>query len=402
MASRGEHEQRVSFADPSAVGGASGRARLRVLIVGGGVAALEAMLALHHLAEERVDVTLLCPESEFRYRPASVAVPFGRGQVHRYLLADVTAAAGAHQQRGTLLEVEALAHRVVTDRHEALTYNVLVIACGARRLPVLPGALAFRGEQDIAAMQDLLELISAGAIKRVVFALPRGASWALPLYELALLTADYTTRHRLSGVALHLVTPEERPLAQFGGDASAAVSQLLDDRHIAVHTGAYPVAVYPNNLMLIPHATLPADRVVSIPAARGVHIPGLPHDQEGFLTTDQYGQIRGVQDVYAAGDITAYPIKQGGIAAQQADMVAHAIAIQAGAPLEAPLPLRPVLRGLLITGGEPHYLVADPTGGRGQTAASSTEPLWWPGGKIAAHHLGPYLAHAAHLTHDPV
>lgn len=404
MASRGERQQpgRAPLVHPSAVGTASGRARLRVLIVGGGVAALEAMLALHHLAEERVDVTLLCPESEFRYRPASVAVPFGRGQVHRYSLSDVTAAAGAHQQRGVLVEVDTAAHRVVTDRHEALTYDVLVIACGARRLPVLPGALAFRGEEDIAAIQELLELISVGAVKRVVFALPRGASWALPLYELALLTADYLARNRLSAVSLHLVTPEERPLAQFGGDASAAVAQLLDDRHIAVHTGAYPVAVYPNQLMLIPHATLPADRVVCIPAARGVPIPGLPHDQEGFLTTDQLGQVHGVQDVYAAGDITAYPIKQGGIAAQQADMVAHAIAKRAGAPLDEPPPLRPVLRGLLITGGEPHYLLADPTGGRGQTAASSTEPLWWPGGKIAAHHLGPYLAQARHLTHDQV
>jgi sulfide:quinone oxidoreductase len=404
MANRGECKQRgrVPLAHSSAVGTASGRARLRVLIVGGGVAALEAMLALHDLAEERVDVTLLCPESEFRYRPASVAVPFGRGQVHRYPLADVTAAAGAHQQHGVLVEVDTAAHRVVTDRHEALTYDVLVIACGARRLPALNGALAFGGEEDIAAIQDLLELISAGAVKRVVFALPRGASWALPLYELALLTADYIARNRLTAVCLHLVTPEERPLAQFGGDASARVAQLLDDCHIAVHTGAYPVAVYPNQLMLMPHATLPADRVVCIPAARGVPIPGLPHDQDGFLTTDQLGQVRGVQDVYAAGDITAYPIKQGGIAAQQADIVAHAIATQAGAPLDAPPPLRPVLRGLLITGGEPHYLLADPAGGRGQTAVSSTEPLWSPSGKIAAHYLGPYLAQAAHLTHDQV
>jgi sulfide:quinone oxidoreductase len=411
MPSRGEHGRfhpaSAAYA-PSVVGMASRRGPVGVLIVGGGVAALEASLALHHLAEERVEVTLLCPESEFHYRPASVAVPFGRGQVYRYPLSDVTAAAGARHIRGALLEVDTVAHRAVTDAEEAVSYDVLVIASGAHRLPVLDGALAFRGEEDTAAIQELLRQIVAGAVKRVVFALPQGASWALPLYELALLTATHIAENRVSAISLDLVTPEERPLAQFGGDVSAVVLQLLDDRRIAVHAGTYPVAVYPNQLMLIPHATLradrvvciPADRVVCIPAARGVPIAGLPHDQEGFLPTDQLGRVRGVEDVYAAGDITAYPIKQGGIAAQQADVVAHAVARNAGAPLDDPPPLRPVLRGLLITGGEPHYLVADPTGGQGQTAVSNTEPLWWPGGKIAARYLGPYLALAPHLTHE--
>jgi sulfide:quinone oxidoreductase len=224
-----------------------------------------------------------------------------------------------------------------------------------------------------------------------VFALPRGASWALPLYELALLTATHVADRRLTGVSLDLVTPEERPLAQFGGDASAAVADLLRESHIAVHTRTYPVAVYPNVLMLMPHATLAADRVVCIPAARGIRFAGLPHDEEGFLATDDLGRVRGSPDVYAVGDITAHPIKQGGIAAQQADLVAHAIARNAGAPLDAPSPLRPVLRGLLLTGGRPRFLVADPADGRSGHAAD-TKPLWTPGTKIAARYLGAYLA----------
>ena len=58
------------------------------------------------------------------------------------------------------------------------------------------------------------------------------------------------------------------------------------------------------------------------------------------------------------------------------------------------------MRGLLITGGRPQYLLADVAGGRGETATSSTEPLWWPGAKIAAHYLGPYLAQARHATDE--
>jgi sulfide:quinone oxidoreductase len=383
-----------------AVGTDAGHRPVRVLMVGGGVAALEGILALHDLAEERVEVTLLSPDSEFRSRPASVAVPFGGGPVYRYPISDVTAAAGALYTRGALLQVDAAAHRAVTDTDEALAYDVLVIACGARRLPVLKGALAFRGEEDTGAIKDLLVQIGGGAVKRVVFALPRGASWALPLYELALLTATHVDDNRLSGVSLALVTPEERPLAQFGRDASAAVAQLLKNHHIDVHTSTYPVGVYSGVLMLMPPGTLKADRVVCVPAARGVPIDGLPHNAGGFLQTDQFGQVRGIDDVYAVGDITAYPIKQGGIAAQQADLVAHVIAKRAGAALDEPPPLQPVLRGLLITGGRPRYMLAELTGGRSKTVTSSTEPLWWPDAKIVAHHLGPYLAQAAHVTHD--
>jgi sulfide:quinone oxidoreductase len=381
-------------ADSPELPGASGRRRLRVVIVGGGVGGLEAVLALRDLAEERVEVTLLCPDSEFRYRPASVAVPFGRGQVHRFALLDIAAAAGARVVTGSLARVDATAQVAVTDAGERLAYDVLVIACGARRVSVLQGALAFRGEADVDAVGDLLRQLERGVITRVAFALPRGATWALPLYELALLTATHVAQKRLPAVSLELVTPEATPLAQFGGEVSATVSQLLADHHIRVHLATYPVRVYPTRLMLAPARTLPIDRVVCMPEARGVAIAGLPHNPDGFLPTDQLGHIPGVADIYAVGDITTFPLKQGGIAAQQADHVAHQIAKRAGAPLDDPPPLRLHLYGLLLTGTTPLYLHADLTGGRGQTAATSTAPLWWPGGKIAARHLGHYLAHA--------
>ena len=56
--------------------------------------------------------------------------------------------------------------------------------------------------------------------------------------------------------------------------------------------------------------------------------------------------VRGVDDVYAAGDMTTFPLKQGGIAAQMADAAASAIAVRAGVPV-AQHPFRPVIRGLL-------------------------------------------------------
>ena len=68
--------------------------------------------------------------------------------------------------------------------------------------------------------------------------------------------------------------------------------------------------------------------------------------------------------------MTAFPVKQGGIATQEADAAAEAIAAAAGCEVE-PAPFDPVLRGVLWTGGEPRYLYGRLTGGHGETSRLS-------------------------------
>ncbi|MGH2997008.1 MAG: hypothetical protein ACRDM9_11905, partial [Gaiellaceae bacterium] len=205
---------------------------------------------------------------------------------------------------------------------------------------------------------------------------------------------------RLSSIRLALVTPERRPLEIFGRAASNAVAQILADREITVHTGRYPISLQDGELRLIPSGSIRAERVVALPRLEGQRIPGLPQDAQGFVATDRFGQIRGLADVYAAGDITAFPVKQGGLAAQQADVVAEAIAARAGAAID-PRPFRPVLRGLLLTGKVPVYLRAELEGGRGETSMVASEALWWPPAKIVGRHLAPFLASLANVELAP-
>jgi sulfide:quinone oxidoreductase len=98
--------------------------------------------------------------------------------------------------------------------------------------------------------------------------------------------------------------------------------------------------------------------------------------------------------VLAAGDVTDFPLKQGGLATQQADAAAEAILAELGA-LDDPAPFRPVLRGVLFTDREPVEL-------RGPTASADAAALWWPPGKIAGRRLWPYLIdHAAAPSGPP-
>jgi sulfide:quinone oxidoreductase len=372
----------------------------RVLIAGGGVAALEAALALRELGEGRLSVEMLAPEPEFWYRPLAVAEPFGLGEVRHFDLAELAAAAGATFSPGALAGVDAGSRLAQTSVGSSVSYDVLLVACGASPTPAVSGALTFRGPADTARIRTLLEEIVAGQVGRVAFVVPWGAVWSLPIYELALMTAAYLAERELVHVELVLVTPEEEPLQLFGRAGSEAVRQLLEERGIALQTGCCPVELVDGELRLVPEGTIAADRVVALPRLRGPRIDGLPQTVEGFLPVDAHGQVHGLADVSAAGDITSFPVKQGGIAAQQADAAAEMIAANAGADL-APQPFRPVLRGLLLTGRQPRYLRHELTGGAGDVSVASPEPLWWPPAKIVGRYLAPFLGAFAGVESPP-
>jgi sulfide:quinone oxidoreductase len=368
----------------------------RVLVAGAGVAGLETALALRALAADVVSVELLTPEREFVYRPLAVAEPFRVGEARRFPLERLVSAAGAQLRQGTLSELDWKQKRVRLADGSTLGYEMLVLALGARALEAIPGALTFRGPEDGPALSELLDRATGGDLKRIVFALPPGSTWPLPLYELAFLTAAYLVEHLTRGVEVVLVTPEGRPLAEFGKAASDAIEGLLAIRGIRLEVSTVATAWRGGRLDLAGGGQIAADAVVSLPRLEGPPIGGLPQDENGFVPTDEFGWVLGLTDVYAAGDITQSSIKQGGIAAQQADAVASAIASDLGAH-SRPSEFRPVLRGLLLTGGPPRFLRAEP--GR-RSSLAATQPLWWPPAKIVGRYLSPFLAEQLGLKPD--
>jgi sulfide:quinone oxidoreductase len=287
--------------------------KTRVLIAGGGVAALEAALALRDLAEDRVSVELLAPEPHFWYRPLAVAAPFQLGDVRRFELDGLTLSIGASFTRGALCAVDAWRHIAHTSMNVEIEYDTLLVACGAVPTPAIPGALTFRGPADIEKIEHLLEEIEGGGVHSVAFAIPWGAVWSLPAYELALLTAAHLQARGTRNVELTLVTPEEEPLQLFGSPASEAVRELLAKRGVSIRAGAYAAEFTEGKLRLIPEGSVPAERVVALPRLRGAPIDGLPQTLHGFIPVDAHCRVHGVEDVFAAGDITSFTVKQGGV-----------------------------------------------------------------------------------------
>jgi sulfide:quinone oxidoreductase len=356
-----------------------------VLIAGGGPAALEAALRLHRLAGEHVSTTVLSPNTELDYRPLSVLTPFAAGGPPVHPLARIAADAGFVHRIGALARVDAAAHAIETSDGERIDYDMLLLATGAVAERAPRGATTFTGSAaDAKTLHGLVQDVEGGYTRRVAFVVPPDATWPLPLYELALMLAERAFEMGID-VDLHVVTPEESPLALFGPDAAREVARLLAAAGIVVHTGTH----FDEGRLVPGGEPLEVQRVVTLPHLRGPAIPGLPADAAGFLVTDAHGQVVGVPDVYAAGDLTAFPIKQGGIACQQADAAAEAIAARAGAPVE-PAPFAPMLRGMLLTERWARFLRRD-AAGHGDDAAVAGRALWWPPTKIAGRELAGYL-----------
>jgi sulfide:quinone oxidoreductase len=386
------------------------RTRAHVLIAGGGVAALETLLALNSLAGHVIEITLVAPDRRFLYRPVTVAEAFDRGEARSWPLDElVTEEANGTLIRASLQEVLAREHVAVLSDGARIPFDVLVVAVGAVMTDALPGALNFRGREDVPALRRILDDLVDRTAGSIAFVLPSGRMWSLPLYELALLAAAHLRDRGAAETRLHLITPEVAPLELFGPQTAQAISPLLAARGIELHTASMAVRVEQREIVLAGGARVYADRVLTLPRLEGAHLQGLPCDAQGFIPVDRHGRVRGIADVFAAGDATAFPLKQGGLAAQQADAVAELIASNAGGAVR-PRPFSPVLRGLLLTGGAPLYLRAEPQrlphfssvaidapprrqSEKGASAAAG-EPLWWPPAKIAGRYLAPFLATA--------
>jgi len=367
--------------------------RFRVLIAGGGVAGLEAALALADLAGERIDMRIIAPNAEFAYRPMAVVEPFAYAPPQRRPVAALAADVGAELLVDSFAWVDPAGRLAHTQAGAALPYDALVLALGARMRPPFAHATTIDDRRMDEALHGLVQDVEGGHVGSIAFVSPSRMAWPLPLYELALLTARRAFEMNVK-VAVMIITPEDAPLSVFGMQASTAVAALLASTGIETITCADVRMNEPGRLTLVPEdRTLAVDRVVALPELFGPAVRGLPGGSHGFIPIDSQCQVAGVPRVYAAGDATDYAVKQGGVAAQQADTAAEAIAALAGADV-TPTPLRPEIHGILLTGAAPLYLTARLSGGRGLNSEVAQEPTWSPPGKIAARYLAPYLERA--------
>lgn len=363
----------------------------RALIAGGGVAALEAALCLRELEGDRIDITMLCPQADFVYRPMRVREPFAYAGARRYSLQDIARDLDMELRLDSFRWLDDDNRMVHTLTGARIEYDALLLAMGAKTWPAFRHAITLNDSRLDDQLHGLIQDLEGGYVHSLAFVAPSRMPWPLPIYELALMTAQ-RAYDMGADVSITLVTPEDAPLAVFGGKVSERLAEILADNGIQIITSAYSETPAPGELTVHPGSrTLSADRILALPALYGPSTPGVPKGSpDGFVAIDPYCKVRGLERVFAAGDATDFAVKHGSIAAQQAVTAAHGIAALAGADVEVK-PFEPVIHGVLLSLGKPLYMSARITGGHGSSSEIREAPTDSAPPKIAARYLGPYL-----------
>ena len=355
----------------------------RVIVYGGDLAALEAALALREHGGERRRVMILSPVRDLPIRTHAAGASPTEGPSARF---DLGALAGEHQlgfRSDAVVAVDTAAREARTITGARIRYDAMVIDFGARPRGALPGVATCWGTGDSGAHESLVRELRSGAVSRVAFAIEAGNRWTLPTYELALTASRFARRNGVTDAELSVVTYEGEPAELIGREASRTISQRFAEAGIDLHLESEPVAFEGGSLALRDGRKLAVDRVLAMAGVDGPRISGLPRDGEGFLPVDEYGRVEGAPGVWAAGEVTSYPVRQAGLAAQQARVVAAAIASEAGAEVSSE-PFRPVLRGRLSSSDE---LSMNPS-----LNGNGTALLWWPPEQLAGEHLSAHIA----------
>src|ERR1044072_4353936 len=332
------------------------RRRPRVLIAGGGLAALEAALALRDIAGEALEVELWAPRGEFVYRPFSVGEPYGAARILRLDLGELAGRIGARFRLGGIRAVDPVTQQATARDGERIPYDYLLVCSGAWMFSAVPGSVTFWGVADEGGVGGVVRRLRAGVLRDAVFTMPAGHSWELPVYELALLAAETLTRSGIEDARVTVVTPERAPLELFGQAAGEELKEQLGEHRVEVVAGTRPVEFDGERLRVVPGDPIETGAGVSLPRMEGRRLDGPPPDQGGFLQVDEHCRVRGMDRVFAAGDVVGFPVKQGGIATQEADVAAATIAAENGGGSEPP-PFEPVLHGPEVDGRiVGHYL----------------------------------------------
>src|SRR5690242_11997196 len=100
----------------------------RVLIAGSGVAAVEAVLALRHMAGRRPDIALLAPAHALEHRPASVAAPFGLAAPSPLDLQELARRYDVELVKGELAAVDVAARTATLAAGDTCAYDRLLVA----------------------------------------------------------------------------------------------------------------------------------------------------------------------------------------------------------------------------------------------------------------------------------
>lgn len=274
----------------------------RVVVIGGGYAGLHAFKAMSSRLPEDVEVKLISRDGYHTYHGWTGEVLSGRMPVSD-TLSDLRGILGNAFVQGTVEKVDLDLNEVLLADGRAIDYDQLLIAIGSKDpLDALPGAREHAWRlKDSHDMQAFRQRLDAGPLPKRVVVIGGGPAGVEAASALALRYGSIVT----------LVSGRSAPLAHLDRrfpKISAHARSLLTSQGVAVLSGARATEVHGDRVVLEDGRSMDADMVV---VSAGIALPVLPGTETlprngiGQILVDDCLRVKGMEDVWAAGDVAA-------------------------------------------------------------------------------------------------
>jgi sulfide:quinone oxidoreductase len=310
----------------------------KVTVLGGGFAGLETAFYLRHRIGDRADLTLVTDQDYFLFKPNTIYIPFG-AEPGRFKidLKKPTRKRDIELIINRAREVDLHGKKIRTEDGKSAGYDFLVIATGAGMRPQeIPGleqhALTPWTVDEMlrlrSGLERMIEKARNGAFQRLLFVVPPNNKCSGPLYELVMMI-DTWLRQQAVRPKVDIVwsTFEESYIQAFGPRLNTVVADEFEERGINGFRGYVVTGIEPGRVHYQNGEIQEFDLLLSFPPyiAKERFID-LPSDDRGFIQVDPDSRrVKGVDNVFAAGDAADFPIKQAFLALLQGDAVGEHI-----------------------------------------------------------------------------
>src|SRR4051794_12851602 len=139
-----------------------------VVIVGGGVGAVEALLALRDLGDGALRLTVIAPDDRFVLKALTTAEPFAVGRADAGSFGEIAAELGAELHHAAVTAIDTERKVVSCSDETQVAYDELILSPGARRRAAFPTGITF-GLGEPLALNGLLADLEQGYTRSVAF-----------------------------------------------------------------------------------------------------------------------------------------------------------------------------------------------------------------------------------------
>lgn len=317
----------------------------KVTVLGGGIAGIEAAI---HLRKKNFEVTLASNRDYVYMYPISIWIPTGEKTLKDVSI-PLTQLADQHGFRIIVDEVVGIQARenkvVFKNQGQYTDYDYLVVALGASKLKPqgAENILSICGQPQEAVMlgERLQALVKRGQGKIAVGfgGNPKDQSAVRggPAFEVMFNIDHFLRKKRLrEDFELVFFAPMESPGARMGSKAVKKMGEMFETLRIGTRFGNKIKRFEPNGVIFEDDSMLESDLTMFISAGAGHHAlkdSDLPLSVAGFVEIDDYCQVKGLENIYAIGDVAAmsgpdWKAKQGHLAEVMARNTAYNIVMR--------------------------------------------------------------------------